>query len=198
MRKELANVKKLIVDEKRRSGSDSQKLNEIQALFGHAIKAYQDSVEHVKQTESKNKHKNNDEHHAEHHHSSSSRSTRDNNSPSKVESLQTKLAQAQEDARDERRRAEQLVEKLNKCQIDLETLPLLQAQVEVYQTDFNAERAAREKIAGEKADLLEQIQRIKGGHQEVKKTNVFSIKSRIPLRVKNYRLCISLKTQTIM
>ena len=29
--------------------------------------------------------------------------------------------------------------------------------------DFNAERQAREKIAGEKADLLEEIRRLKNG-----------------------------------
>ena len=50
---------------------------------------------------------------------------RDNNSPSKLESLQTRLAQAQEDIRDERRRAEQVAEKLRQCQVDLETLPIL-------------------------------------------------------------------------
>ena len=75
--------------------------------------------------------------------------------------LQTKLTQAMEDIRDERRRAEQLAEKVRQCQSDLETLPLLKAQLEVYQTDFNAERAAREKIAGEKADLEEELQRLR-------------------------------------
>ena len=65
--------------------------------------------------------------------------------------------------RDERRRADQLSDKLRQCQKDLDTLPILQAQVEVYQTDFNAERAAREKIAGEKADLLDELQRLKSG-----------------------------------
>ena len=60
---------------------------------------------------------------------------------------------------------------------DLESLPLLQAQVnsdqynililsnfilqvEVYQSDFNAERQARERIAGEKADLEEQLRKV--------------------------------------
>ena len=32
-------------------------------------------------------------------------------------------------------------------------------QVEVYQSDFNAEREARERIAGEKADLEEQLRK---------------------------------------
>ena len=42
-------------------------------------------------------------------------------------------------------------------------MPILQTQVEVYQMDFNAEREAREKIAGEKADLLDELQRLKNG-----------------------------------
>ena len=31
----------------------------------------------------------------------------------------------------------------------------------MYQSDFNAERQAREKIAGEKADLAEEVRRLK-------------------------------------
>lgn len=33
--------------------------------------------------------------------------------------------------------------------------------MEVYQADFNAEREARQKIAGEKSDLLDELQRLK-------------------------------------
>ncbi len=35
--------------------------------------------------------------------------------------------------------------------------------MEVYQSDFNQEREAREKIAGEKADLEEEIRNLKLG-----------------------------------
>ena len=120
----------------------------------------------------------------------SGRSTRDNTSPSKMESLQSRfdaddnnfiisfylyvksiqnifsyvksrLVHAQEEIRDERRRADQIAEKLRQCQIDLESLPLLRAQIEVYKTDFNAERGAREKIAGEKADLIDEIRQLR-------------------------------------
>jgi len=34
--------------------------------------------------------------------------------------------------------------------------------VEVYQADFNAERQARERIAGEKADIEEELRKLKG------------------------------------
>ena len=40
-------------------------------------------------------------------------------------------------------------------------LSKVSVQVEVYQSDFNAEREARERIAGEKADLLDQINKMR-------------------------------------
>ena len=162
LRKELQNLRKVLGDEKRRSNSDTNKLSELQSLFGTAIKAYNEALEHAKQLEHRTK-KNNDEAIADQRSQKAAADQR-SQSPSKVESLQSRLAQAQDDIRDERRRAEQLAEKLRQCQIDLESLPILQAQVEVYQTDFNAEREAREKIAGEKADLLDELQRLKSGN----------------------------------
>ena len=42
--------------------------------------------------------------------------------------------------------------------------------MEVYQSDFNAERQAREKIAGEKADLLEDIRRLKNSQPNISQT----------------------------
>ena len=124
----------------------------------------------------------------------SGRSTRDNTSPSKMESLQSRfdddnnfiisfylyvksiqnifsyvksrLVHAQEEIRDERRRADQIADKLRQCQTDLESLPLLRAQIEVYKTDFDAERCAREKIAGEKADLIDEIRQLRSGAGE--------------------------------
>ena len=49
LRKELCNVKKILVDEKRRSNGDTVKINEFQSLFGAVMKSYQDSIDHMKQ-----------------------------------------------------------------------------------------------------------------------------------------------------
>merc|ERR1712241_135924 len=164
LRKELSNIKKILIDEKRRSNGDTVKINELQTMFGAAMKAYQDSIDHMKHMESSSKKKNNDE-------ASESRSTRDNTSPSKMESLQSRLVHAQEEIRDERRRADQIAEKLRQCQTDLEDLPLLRAQIEVYKTDFNAERTAREQIAGEKQDLMDEIRRLRAGGEPARLEN---------------------------
>ena len=60
LRKELSNIKKILIDEKRRSNGDMVKVNEMQTMFATAMKAYQESVDHMKHMESSKK-KNNDE-----------------------------------------------------------------------------------------------------------------------------------------
>ena len=93
LRKELTNLKKILGDEKRKSNGDCQKLLELQTLFGSAMKSYNDALEHVKHLEHKSKKNNNDEVGV------ADRNVRDNNSPSKIESLQSRLTQAQDDIR---------------------------------------------------------------------------------------------------
>ena len=51
--------------------------------------------------------------------------------------------------------------------------------MEVYQSDFNAERQAREKIAGEKADLLEDIRRLKNSQPNLSQI-VNEVRLKIP------------------
>lgn len=80
-----------------------------------------------------------------------------------VDSMTARLMQAEEALTRERRESQGVRERLAQAALDLEALPLLQAQVEVYQSDFNAERTARERIAGEKADLEEQLRKAGGG-----------------------------------
>ena len=93
LRKELTHLKKILGEEKRKSHGDCGKLLELQTLFGSAMKSYNDTIEHIKHLEHKSK-KNNDEAMMQ-----SDRNLRDNNSPSKVESLQSRLSQAQDDIR---------------------------------------------------------------------------------------------------
>ena len=81
-------------------------------------------------------------------------------SAAEVDALTAKLVQAEAQIRDERVKAQVLHDKVRQMELDIEAIPILKAQVEVYQSDFNAERAAREKIAGEKADLQEEIRKI--------------------------------------
>merc|ERR1712223_1986230 len=60
LRKEMTLLKKVLGDEKRRSTGDSQKISELQALFGSALKSYNEAIDQAKHLEHKTK-KNNDE-----------------------------------------------------------------------------------------------------------------------------------------
>ena len=77
-----------------------------------------------------------------------------------VDSMTVRLMQAEEELQKERGEHRNTRERLRAAVLEVEAVPLLQAQVEVYQSDFNAERQARERIAGEKADLEEQLRKV--------------------------------------
>lgn len=51
LRKELASVKKLLMEERKRSGVETQKLVDVQAAFGQVFKDYQSAVESLKQVQ---------------------------------------------------------------------------------------------------------------------------------------------------
>ena len=52
--------------------------------------------------------------------------------------------------------------------VEQAVVPRELVQVEVYQSDFNAEREARERIAGEKADLLEELNKLRQSGQAIR------------------------------
>ena len=83
-----------------------------------------------------------------------------------VDSMTVRLMQAEEELQKERGEHRSTRERLRAAVLEVEALPLLQAQVEVYQSDFNAERQARERIAGEKADLEEQLRKVGGQNRQ--------------------------------
>lgn len=78
-----------------------------------------------------------------------------------MDSLTARLMNTEDSLNRERAKTLKLQERLAEAEFKVESLPLLQAQVEVYQGDFNAEREARERIAGEKADLLDQLDKLR-------------------------------------
>lgn len=143
LRKELSAVKRLLNEDRRRSSGESQKLFEVQTLFGQVYKDYNNLIEALKHQEKQiRKNQVEESHHVD------------------VE-LANKYRRVLEEVEIERQKVEHVTEKLRKFEIELDTIPLLKAQVEVYRSDFNAEREARQKIAGEKSDLLEELHRLR-------------------------------------
>ena len=57
LRKQLSSVKKLLLEERKRSGSESQKLGDVQSAFGQVFKEYQATLEGLKQLQDSKKSK---------------------------------------------------------------------------------------------------------------------------------------------
>ena len=57
LRKQLSSVKKLLLEERKRSGTESQKLGDVQAAFGQVFKDYQATLEGLKQLQDMKKSK---------------------------------------------------------------------------------------------------------------------------------------------
>lgn len=148
---EVNKLRKLLAEEKKKVGGENARLGETHALFEQIYLDYTSTIESVKQAQHEKRMKSQQQ--------SVLNNIAESNMRDNVDSMTARLMQAEEALVKERRDNQQAREALAQAALDLEALPLLQAQVEVYQSDFNAERLARERIAGEKADLEEQLRK---------------------------------------
>eukprot|EP00092_Neocalanus_flemingeri_P006444 GFUD01006944.1.p1 GENE.GFUD01006944.1~~GFUD01006944.1.p1 ORF type:complete len:772 (+),score=204.99 GFUD01006944.1:164-2479(+) len=148
---EVNKLRKLLAEEKKKVGGENAQLRETHALFEQIYLDYTSTIESVKQAQHEKRMKGQQQ--------SVLNNIAESNMRDNVDSMTARLMQAEEALAQERQDNQQTREKLAQVALDLEALPLLQAQVEVYQSDFNAERMARERIAGEKAELEEQLRK---------------------------------------
>jgi len=146
---EVAKLRKLLEQEKKKSHGESSKLTDAHQLFEQVYLDYSSVVESVKKSKSAG--------------GAVLENIAESNMRDNVDRMTARLMQAEEALTQELARHQDTKERLNQVSLDVEALPLLRAQVEVYQSDFHAERAARERIAGEKADLEEQLRQHKAG-----------------------------------
>jgi len=151
---EVNKLRKLLSDEKKKVGGERLKLGEVHAMFEQIYDEYSRAVDSVDAAQREIQHKVQQQKQQAVLNSIAKTNIQDN-----VDSMTVRLMAAEEELERERRQHAGTRERLHQMALDLESLPLLQAQVEVYQSDFNAEREARERIAGEKADLEEQLRK---------------------------------------
>nr|5WQ4_C Chain C, Optineurin [Mus musculus]5WQ4_D Chain D, Optineurin [Mus musculus]5WQ4_E Chain E, Optineurin [Mus musculus]5WQ4_F Chain F, Optineurin [Mus musculus] len=74
-----------------------------------------------------------------------------------LQELSEKLELAEQALASKQLQMDEMKQTLAKQEEDLETMAVLRAQMEVYCSDFHAERAAREKIHEEKEQLALQL-----------------------------------------
>ncbi|KAG5830856.1 hypothetical protein ANANG_G00314990 [Anguilla anguilla] len=78
-----------------------------------------------------------------------------------VNALQTRLEAAEKALADKQVKMDGMKQEIFRKEKELETIPVFQTQAEVYLLDFNAERAAREKIHEEKEHLCYELEALK-------------------------------------
>merc|ERR1719220_2511281 len=149
---EVNKLRSLLTQEKKKMYTETTRLAETSQLFEHVYLDYVAVMEGIKTASHEKKMKSQQQ--------AVLSNIAESNMRDNVDSMTARLMQAEQALSQERKASQAMRERLEKAALDLEALPLLQAQVEVYQSDFNAERTARERIAGEKADLEEQLRKI--------------------------------------
>ena len=149
---EVNKLRFLLTQEKKKMYTETTRLAETSQLFEQVYLDYVAVMEGVKTASHEKKMKSQQQ--------AVLSNIAESNMRENVDSMAARLMEAEQALVQERKVSQAMRERLEKASLDLEALPLLQAQVEVYQSDFNAERTARERIAGEKADLEEQLRKM--------------------------------------
>merc|ERR1719507_958161 len=149
---EVNKLRSLLTQEKKKMYTETTRLAETSQLFEQVYLDYVAVMEGIKTASHEKKMKSQQ--------LAVLSNIAESNMRENVDSMTARLMQAEQALSQERKASQAMRERLEKAALDLEALPLLQAQVEVYQSDFNAERTARERIAGEKADLEEQLRKM--------------------------------------
>ncbi|KAJ9577382.1 hypothetical protein L9F63_006062, partial [Diploptera punctata] len=88
----------------------------------------------------------------------------------KIDRMTAQLLNKEEALTQKNKEVVQLKDKLKKLELENEAITIskqFSAQVEVYQSDFNAEREARENLAGEKERLAEDLRHLQRRNQQL-------------------------------
>lgn len=85
-----------------------------------------------------------------------------------LEDLKQQLQQAEEALVAKQELIDKLKEEAEQHKIVMETVPVLKAQADIYEADFQAERQAREKLAEKKELLQEQLEQLQREYSRLK------------------------------
>ncbi|XP_077991141.1 uncharacterized protein LOC144445309 isoform X2 [Glandiceps talaboti] len=85
----------------------------------------------------------------------------------RIDNLTAQLVSADEAIAAKEDEIKELRKKAMELQGELETVPVLKAQADIYQADFQAEREAREKAHGEREALMQEIQQLQLENQQL-------------------------------
>ncbi|XP_045429477.1 NF-kappa-B essential modulator isoform X2 [Pipistrellus kuhlii] len=101
-------------------------------------------------------------------HMKSSLVSNERNRGMQLEDLKQQLQQAEEALVAKQELIDKLKEEAEQHKIVMETVPVLKAQADIYEADFQAERQAREKLAEKKELLQEQLEQLQREYSRLK------------------------------
>ncbi|KAK1346321.1 hypothetical protein QTO34_000175 [Cnephaeus nilssonii] len=96
------------------------------------------------------------------------KSSNERNRGMQLEDLKQQLQQAEEALVAKQELIDKLKEEAEQHKIVMETVPVLKAQADIYEADFQAERQAREKLAEKKELLQEQLEQLQREYSRLK------------------------------
>uniref|UniRef100_V9KNM2 NF-kappa-B essential modulator n=1 Tax=Callorhinchus milii TaxID=7868 RepID=V9KNM2_CALMI len=95
-----------------------------------------------------------------------------------LEELRVQVQEAEEALVLKQELIDKLKEQAETCRIELETIPVLTAQANVFKDDFLAERAAREQLHEQKERLQEQLNALSMEHEDATRAHIEDLQRR--------------------
>ncbi|XP_068083261.1 optineurin isoform X2 [Anabrus simplex] len=159
LRSEIDDLRRLLAKEKAYSEEKKKNLADAATQFQSLFTEYQSLLNEWESyhQEEKAKARHNDAYH----------DVQARGFSEKLDNLTAQVLCKDEELAEKTKEITQLKEKVKKLEVENEAITILKAQVEVYQSDFNAEREARENLAGEKERLAEDLRLLQRRNQQL-------------------------------
>ncbi|XP_078520656.1 NF-kappa-B essential modulator isoform X2 [Lissotriton helveticus] len=151
---QVQNLETALKMERQNASEDKRKLAQLQAAYHHLFQEYD---AHIK-TSMENAKKN----------------------PAvDLDDLKQQLQQAEEALVAKQELIDKLKEDAEHYKTQLETIPVLKAQADIYKMDFQAEREAREKLHEQRDRLQEQLEQVQRAFEKLRKDSEAAARGRI-------------------
>lgn len=151
---QVQNLETALKMERQNASEDKRKLAQLQAAYHHLFQEYD---AHIK----------------------TSLENAKRNPGIDLDDLKQQLQQAEEALVAKQELIDKLKEDAEHYKTQLETIPVLKAQADIYKVDFHAEREAREKLHEQRERLQEQLEQMQRAFEKLKKDSDVAARARI-------------------
>ncbi|XP_069065427.1 NF-kappa-B essential modulator isoform X2 [Pleurodeles waltl] len=151
---QVQNLETALKMERQNASEDKRKLAQLQAAYHHLFQEYDAHIKTSLENAKKNQ-------------------------VVDLDDLKQQLQQAEEALVAKQELIDKLKEDAEHYKTQLETIPVLKAQADIYKMDFQAEREAREKLHEQRDHLQEQLEQLQRAFEKLKKDSDVAARARI-------------------